>query len=697
MIRRHSWLVCVLILALAGLTARADEGMWTFNNFPKQLVAQRYGFTPSDAWLDHIRLSSVRFSTGAGAGGGSGSFVSPNGLMMTNHHVGARCIQEVSSAARDYIANGFYAAAPADELRCPNVELIVLESIADVTAAVNAGVTAEMDAAARSTAQRAAMARLEKECSEKTGLRCDIVVLYEGGVFNLYRYKRYTDVRLVFAPEGDIAVFGGDPDNFTFPRYNLDVAFFRAYENGRPARVEHYLTWNPAGIQEGDVVFVSGNPGTSGRKLTMAQLEFLRDVTQPHRLELFRQRLKKLYEFAARGPEEARVAHDVILSYENSLKAYTGYQAGLLDPNLMSRRAATEKELRAQVAADPKMQTEFGEAWERIAQAQKIYAQFYKEHQLLEQRIGLRQVKLFQIARHLVRMPIEKAKPNEQRLREYRESNLAGLEQDLFSPAPISASLEAVLLGRILTEVREALGSEHPLVKQILAGESAEQAAQRHIAGSKLAEVAVRRKLAEGGPAAVEASDDAMIRLAGMVDSYARTARKRFEDEVEGVERKNGSLLARAFFATRGTTTYPDATFTPRLSFGALKGYIEDGRPIRWYTTFHGLYERACDIAPYKLDRRWIAKKAALNMDVPFNFVSTNDIIGGNSGSPIVNRNGELVGIIFDGNIQQLPNDYLYTDEVARSISVHAAGILEALEKIYGAKGLVNELRLAGP
>ncbi len=678
-------------LFLLCAVAIADEGMWPFNAVPKQVLQQRYGFTPSDAWLNHLQLSSVRFNNG-----GSGSFVGRNGLVMTNHHVASECIHELSSAGKDYMAEGYYAESAAKEAKCPSLELNVLQSIADVTNEVNAAVKPGMDNAARNTAQRGAMARIEKECADKTRLRCDVVTLYEGGAFNLYRYKKYTDVRLVFAPEADAAFFGGDPDNFTYPRYDLDVSFFRVYENGKPAQIEHFLKWSAGGAKDGELVFISGHPGGTGRLLAMTQMEFLRDVAYPIRLNWLVRRLATLRNYTTRGPEDARIARDVIFSYENSYKAIAGYQSGLLDPSIMNKRRQDEEALRTKVSADPKMEKEFGGTWDSLAQAQRTYADFYRGHQMLEQSFGLRQSTLFQIARHLVRLPVEKQKANEQRLREYRESNLPSIEDELYSTAPIYASLETVMLAELLGEMQESLGANHPVVRQALGGRLPVQAAEQYIKTSKLADVETRKKLAAGGTAAVEASDDGMIRLARIVDQEARSLRKRYEDQVEGIERRAGSQLAKAIFAVKGTNTYPDATFTLRLSFGPVKGYTEGGKKVPYTTTFQGLYERATGIEPYKIPQRWVAAKSKLRLDTPFNFVSTGDIIGGNSGSPVVNRNNELVGIIFDGNIQSLPNRFLYTDEIARAVSVHSAGIIEALDKVYNARGLVNELRGGG-
>jgi len=678
------FLACVAFV----LSVVAEEGMWTFNDFPKVQVKQGYGFEPTPAWLDHVRLASVRFNNG-----GSGSFVSAHGLVMTNHHVGSECIHNLSTAEHDYMQNGFYAATRAEERKCPDLELNVLVGIEDVTEKVNASVKPEMSAAERNQAQKGAMAALEKECTEKTGLRCDVVTLYEGGAFNLYRYKKYTDVRLVFAPESEIAFFGGDPDNFTYPRYCLDVAFFRVYENDQPARIDYHLAWSRRGPRPGDLIFVSGNPGSTGRLLTLAQLEFLRDTAYPFQLKALQRRRQALQAFAQRGAEEARIAQDDIFGIENSLKATTGYHSGLLDADLMARKRVEEEQLRAAVAANPDWQKEFGAAWDALARAQRTYASFYTRYQLLEQRIGLRSSRLFAIARHLVRLAEEKPKANEKRLREYRESNLPSLELQIFSPAPIYDSLEITNLADALGLLVDELGAGDPVVKQVLDQRTSQALAEYVVKGTRLKDVEVRKKLAAGGLEAVKGSDDLMIALARQVDAAARAVRQRYEDEIEGIERSQGSLVAKALFQARGRTIAPEATFTLRLSYGAVKGYEEAGKKIPWHTTFRGLYQRATGQPPYRLPQRFREKKGALNLDTPFNFVSTADIIGGNSGSPVVNTKAEVVGLIFDGNLAMLPNRFLYRDTEARAIAVHSEAILEALRKVYAADALVKELR----
>lgn len=675
----------------AALPAGADEGMWTFDGFPRERVKALYGFEPSEAFLKHLQLAAVRFNSG-----GSGSFVSADGLLLTNHHVAADCIAKLSRQSEDLVQTGFYAKARSEEIACPDLELNVLVSIEDVTEKVNARVGPQMVPAAAFKAQRAAMASLEKACAEETKLRCDVVTLYEGKVFDLYRYRRYTDVRLVFAPEFAIAFFGGDAENFTYPRYDLDLAFFRAYVDGKPAKPEAWLTFNPKGASGNELLFVAGNPGRTDRLLTVAQLELLRDVSYPYSLEAYAGLRERLLAFSGRGAEEARIAQKDLFSLENSLKARRGELAGLKDPKLMDSKRAEERSLRTRAARLPGAE-HIAPAWDRIAAAQKSFATFYRPYVLLERPLAL-PGSLFAIARQLLRRAEELEKPNEDRLPEYRASALPSLDQRLFSKAPIYPALEVEKLAWGLAKLSSDQGRSDPLVEKILAGRSPAQAARAYVQGSKLAGVPVRRALAEGGLPAVRASDDPMLALARLVDPPARALRRRYEDEVESVERRNGALIAGALFELYGRSRYPDATFTLRLSFGVAKGYLaKDGAPVPWATDFGGLYAHATGAPPLALPKSFLDARAKVAPKVPLNFVSTNDITGGNSGSPVVDRAGYLVGLIFDGNLESLPSTFVYSEEAARAVSVHASGILDALQKVYGAQALLDELKPRGP
>jgi hypothetical protein len=668
--------------------ATADQGMWLYNAAPKDKIKAKYGFELTPEWLDHVRLSSVRFNNG-----GSGSFVSANGLTFTNHHVGAGCVQQLSTEGHDYIKTGFYARTEAEEAKCPNLELNQLVGVEDVTDKVNAGVKPGMSAAEAGQAQRAAMSQVEKDCSTTTGLRCDVVTFYSGQVYNLYKYKKYTDVRLVFAPEFDVAFFGGDPDNFTYPRYDLDITFFRVYENGKPAHLDNYLKWSPTGVKDGDLIFVSGHPGNTGRLLTMAQLDFLRDVQYPALLQLFTRRIALLQEFSKQSEENARIAKEEIFGLQNSQKAITGYQSGLLDKSIMDSEVADETKLRTAFKADP---TNAGVAdpWEEIAQAIKTQQAIYPNLTYLERMRGFSS-RLAQIARVLVRAAAEKPKPNQDRLREFRDSALPSLEQQLFSSEPIYKNLDTVLLTDSLSEMQQALGKDNPDVQKVLQGKSPADAAKDLIANTRLDDIAVRKQLYEGGQAAVEASTDPLIVAMRAIEPDARVARKEFDDSVDSVVRRDGTVIAKARFAQSGFTQPPDATFTLRLSYGQVKGYQENGRSIPFDTDMGGAYQHAAEHnnqPPYKLPESWMQSKSKLDLKTPLNFVSTADIIGGNSGSPTVNKKGEVVGIIFDGNIQSLPWNFAYSDVQGRAVSVDSRGIQEALRKIYGASALADEL-----
>jgi len=680
-----------LVLAYAfvcSTIASADEGMWLYNEAPKDKIRAKYGFDVTQQWLDHVRLSSVRFNNG-----GSGSFVSPDGLTFTNHHVGAGCVQQLSTEGHDYIKTGFYAKTEAEEAKCPNLELNQLVGIEDVTDKINAGIKPEMSTAEIGAAQRAAMSQVEKDCATSTGLRCDVVTFYSGQVYNLYKYKKYTDVRLVFAPEFDIAFFGGDPDNFTYPRYDLDITFFRVYENDKPAHLDNYLKWSPTGVKDGDLIFVSGHPGNTGRLLTMAQLEFLRDVQYPMALKVYARRIALLQEFSKQSEENARIAKEDLFGLQNSQKAITGYQSGLLDKGIMKEKTGQEVYLRAAFKVASK-DTNATDPWEEIAQAIKTQQEIFPNLSYLE-RMRAFPSHLAQFARTLVRAADEKPKPNPDRMREFRDSALPSLEQQLFSTEPIYKNLETALLTDGLSEMQESLGKDNPEVQKVLQGKTPADVAKDLVANTKLDDVAVRRQLYEGGRAAIEASTDPLIMLMRSIDPDARSARREFEDKVDSVVRRDGGAIAKARFAQSGFTQPPDATFTLRLSYGVVKGYQENGKAIPFDTTMGGAYQRAAEHgsqSPYNLPESWIKLKDKLDLKTPFNFVSTADIIGGNSGSPTVNKNGEVVGIIFDGNIESLPWNFAYSDTQGRAVSVDSRGIQEALRKIYGATALADEL-----
>lgn len=677
----------VALPLMAVLNCFSDEGMWLYNAPPRQILKERHGFEPSAVWLEHIQKSSIRFNSG-----GSGSFVSEDGLIISNHHVGADDLQKLSDEKHNYLRDGFHARTREEEKRCLDLELNVLQNIEDVTERVNAAVAPGLSADAAFAARRSVMAAIEKESLEKTGLRSDVVTLYQGGAYHLYRFKRYTDVRLVFAPEQQIAFFGGDPDNFEYPRFDLDICLFRAYENGRPAKVEHYLKWSTAGVSDNELIFVSGHPGNTSRKLTVAELEYLRDQKFPyilarlHRLEVL------LTAWSGRSDENARRAKDFLFGVQNSRKAREGFQAGLLDPQIMNGKKAAEKQLRAALAARADLKDTLA-AWDQIQAAQQTTAPEALAYNLLEGGHAFGST-LFHVARTLLRAADEKTKPNGERLREFRDSNRESLELDLFSAEPIYDDFETLRLADSLSWLTEKLGCDHPLVKQVLANESPRARAAQLISGTRLKDVAFRKKLYAATPAELQAVRDPMLELARAVDTEARRLRKIVEAQDE-VKRQAYAKIAAAKFAIEKGSTYPDATFTLRLAFGLVKGYEEDGRKIPCQTTVAGLYERSTahhEKPPFDLPPRWLERKAKLDLATPFNFVSTADIIGGNSGSPVVNRAGEFVGIIFDGNIQSLVLDFIYTDAQARAVSVNSQSILEGLRKVYDANALAEEL-----
>jgi hypothetical protein len=675
-------------MTLASSAAWSDEGMWLFNNPPRKILKDKYGFEPTPAWLEHVQKASVRFNTG-----GSGSFVSADGLVMTNHHVGLSALQKLSSQKKDFVKDGFHAKSYEEEFKAVDEELNVLVDITDVTETVKAAVPAGLTGEQAFEARRAAIAKIESDSDKQTGLRSNVVTLYQGGMYHLYRYKRYTDVRLVFAPEQQIAFYGGDPDNFAFPRYDLDVCFFRVYENDKPAKIQHYLKWSGAGAKSGELVFVSGHPGHTDRLNTVAELEYLRDIGYPFLMQRLNRLEVSLSIYSHQGEEEERKSKDMLFSVANSRKARDGGLAGLQDPAVMAKKLEMEKALRAAVAKNPDLSDCAG-AWDVIARVQSVRAKNIRPYTMLEGGSAFNSG-LFGIARTLVRAADEYAKPNEKRLQEFQESDKPSLELKLFSKRPIYPDFELHKLSDSLSWMCEILGYDHHVVQKVLDGKAPRTRAGELIRGTKLTNIDERKKLYEGGKAAIDASTDSMILLAKLVDAEARAVRKIIETEVEEPKRQAYDKIARAKFAVEGTNTYPDATFTLRLAFGAVKGYEQNGQKVPFETTMGGLYTYAKEKnfkAPFDLPKLWVDRKDKLNPSTPFNFVCTADIIGGNSGSPVINQNAEVVGLIFDGNIQSLVWDFIYTDDQARAVSVCSPAIVEALRSVYDAESLAQEL-----
>ncbi len=689
-------LFCAILILFVS-SAFADEGMWLFNSPPLKQLKERYHFEPTRQWLDHLQKASVRFNSG-----GSGSFVSATGLVITNHHVGADALQKFSDEQHNYLRDGFYVRTQAEEKKCVDLELNVLMSIEDVTARVNSAVKSEMTSEQASDARRSVIAAIEKESKDKTGLRSDVITLYQGGVYHLYRFKRYDDVRLVFAPEQQSAFYGGDPDNFEYPRFDLDICIFRVYENGRPLKIDNYLKFNPRGPIDGELTFVSGHPGKTDRQLTVDEMADMRDRELPRILTMFKRREVLLHSFGERTFENERRVRDDFFGVQNNRKRYDGYLAGLLDPQIWQALEAREQKLRDAISGDPKL-TSTTAAYDRIKNAQVEIAKnarVYNYFEMERRKFGVyRQPRafystLFKYARLLVRAADERAKPNGERFEEFRDSAHESLELELFSTEPVYDDVELLTLTDSFTDLASAFGASGPLVKMVLGDKSPVERASELIKGTQLKDVALRKKLYAGGQAAIEAAHDPMIDIARAIDATARQAKKVFETQEE-IKQQAYAEIAKARFATEGTTSYPDATFTLRLSYGTVRGYEEKGKQIPAFTNFAGMNGRANEHEnkpPFDLPERWIDKKDKLALTTPFNFVSDADIIGGNSGSPVVNKAGEFVGIIFDGNIQSLVLDCIFTDKQARAVSVDSAAILEALRNVYDAQPLVDEL-----
>lgn len=685
-------LLLVLICGAMVLFGAAwpDEGMWTFDNPPLKQLQERYGFTPTPEWLEHVRLASVRFNDG-----GSGSFVSPNGLVLTNHHVALGQLQKLSTPEMNYAANGFFAKTQAEEVKCTDLELNVLIAMEEVTARVQGAVKPGMNDKQALEARKAEIAKIERESLKATGLRSDVVTLYQGGEYWLYRYKKYTDVRLVFAPEQQAAFYGGDPDNFTFPRYDLDMTIVRVYENNKPVQSKHYLKWNTKGAAVDELVFVSGHPGSTDRLQTMAQLARQRDYSYPYRLKTYARRLDVLRKYAAQGPEQARQARGQIFGIENALKAWTGEYNGLRNKEVMAKKEKDENDFRALVASNPEWQNAYGAAWDMIAHAEQKQIEMLNALRFRD----LRNSRLAGLAKNIVMYATEIKKKDAERLDGFHDAQLEELKFKLFSPAPVYPAMEEVLLADALQESLEELGPDDPFIKTVLNGRQPAEVAKELLAGTKLADVAFRKSLVDGGEKAVKASEDPLIVLARKLDPMMRDMNKTYEDQVESVIAAAGEKIGKARFAAYGKSTNPDATFTLRLSYGKVAGYPMNGTQAPAMTTLYGLYDRLYSFGmqpPFDLPKRFLDRHDKLDLRTPVNFVTTNDIIGGNSGSPVINKEAELVGLIFDGNIESLVGRYVYDDAVSRAVAVHPAYMIEALRKLYDAGSLADELENAG-
>jgi hypothetical protein len=667
-------------------TYRPEFGtMWTFDAPPLDYWRRTYNFAPDQKWLDNVRLASVRLPNC------SASFVSSRGLVMTNHHCARECTASSSPPDSNYIQTGFAAGTLADEKKCAGLYVDQLQSIQNVTSRVRAAVTGKTPA--EQAAQRGAViTQIQTECNQQTQLTCQVVTLYQGGIYSVYRYRRFNDVRLVMAPEGDIAFFGGDPDNFTYPRYDLDVTLLRVYENGQPYAPTNYLKWSPAGAVENELVFVVGNPGSTGRLNTISQMEFLRDVGYPATLASYKRSLAIYAALRQTDTSAARRYQNEVFGIENSQKAVTGYRAGLVDTLSMAKKRAFERELRARIAADPKLQAEYGGTWDAIAAAQRELATF--NPQLRYQGFGGGS-NLLTMAAQIVRIASESGKPDSERLPPYRGTGINTMTARLSSNVPIDTAFERLAIAAQLRAAQSELGPNDPFIRIALAGRTPDAAAAALVRGTRLTDSAFRRTLLQGGAATVNSSTDPMIALARDIDPLNRAVTAR-ANALNAIIATNSEKIGQALFAAYGTALPPDATFTLRISDGLVKSFPYNGTIAPYKTTFYGLYERSAafdDRDPFKLPKRWVERRGNLDLTTPFNFVSTNDIIGGNSGSPVINRNAEVVGLVFDSNIEGISNRFIFSSEVGRTVSVHSRGITEALRKMYDGSRIADELQ----
>ncbi len=684
-----------LCLSLITATAFADGGMWTFQEFPHELLKRTHNADVTPAWLDRVRTATIRLQNC------TASFVSPDGLILTNHHCAEACLDEHSTKDKNLVADGFLARTREQEVRCGTQIADVLMDMENITAKIGAA-TRGLDAKAANDKRKATMTTLEQQCEQDSKaarggpFKCETVDMYQGGQYWLYKYHRYSDVRLVFAPERDIAAFGGDPDNFQYPRWDLDMSVMRAYDpDGKPAATPNFLSIRPQGPEAGELVFVSGHPGSTSRLLTVAELETLRNVIYPRWLLRASELRGRLIQFGKTSPEAHRIAEDPLNSLENGIKVRRKQLDALLDDRLMQAKRKDEAALRAKVAADPALSRELGDPWATIANAQAREAQLALPYSYLEQGVGFGVSgagSLFGYARTLVRAAAERPLENTKRLREYSDSALPRAQQRLLAPLPVYPALQKLYLSFGLERMREWLGPDAPIVRQLLSKESPDTLADKLVDGTKLGDPAVRKQLWEGGAAAVNASTDPMIVLAREVDAEARAVRKSYEDEVEAPVDAASEKIARARFKIYGTSEPPDANFTLRLNFGVVEGWMENGKPVEPFTQLDRLYERATGQEPFKVPDSWLAAKPNLNMQTRFDLSTNNDIVGGNSGSPLIDKDGRIVGLMFDGNIHSISGDFWYDAELNRAVAVDPQIMFEGLRKVYKADELLKEL-----
>ena len=684
----------LLFLSIAVATtvmggAQADEGMWTLDHLPLQQMKQRYGFAPDPQWIQHVQQATVRLARGC-----SGSFISQDGLVMTNHHCANTCLSQLSKDGQNYMADGFRALRREDEPRCPDVELNQLDSITDVTAQVNTA-TAGKSGTDRISAERAIGSTLERACvgGDATTWRCDMVSLYHGGRYAMYKYHRYQDVHLVFAPEQSIAFFGGDPDNFTFPRYDLDVTFFRVYDKGQPAHTPTYLRLRADGPKANEMTFVVGNPGSTQRELPWIQLEHHRDSRLVPRLAYLSELRGVHWQYSKMGSEQAKEAQDALFGIDNALKVFKGQLATLSDRLFAEDKQRQDAALQSWVNSDPARRTLYGNPWAALERAQRRDSALYPAYSLLVEGGGLgANAQMIKNARYLVQGAVQRQKPDSERLPNYRQANLPAIEQALTANIPVYPEYEQTMIAWSLEKLRQGLGADDPLTKQILGKQSPEELATQLVQGSHLADPQWRKQMWDGGEKAIDASKEPMIQFMRRVETLSNTLRKQYENEVNAPTTQANEIIAQIRFARFGTTIYPDATFTPRLSYGKVVGWREGSQDVPPFTTFKGLYERATGADPFKLPESWVQAKSKLRLAVPFNFVTDNDIIGGNSGSPVIDREGRAVGLIFDGNLPSLGGNFVYDGSKNRAVAVDSAALIESVRRVYNLPALANEL-----